>query len=274
MTVPIRIHDIPYAFEAQFDLGAVSTMVYGKTFAPYLAQSPILQKQLSTEQAVMIEGSTCPYFQDVSIYLDKVEFPNQKVALFKDFGDVMTKDSIHTPTTKHVGTVAADLFNKKILVIDYINQRLCSIETLPAEWVQKIDFVDIEYIEENNWILLSLQVGDTVRKVVFDTGSSLFPLVSSPSKIAQISDYTQCADSLKVSSWGNEEVVYGYVPETNVSLGTNRLESLLVYSSQGLDDESLDGAGFWGIVGNRYFLNKVVVIDYKNQKFGILNPED
>lgn len=271
MIIPMRINDIPYAFDAQFDLGAVSTMIYGNTFAPYLAQDPALQKQINSDKTVMIEGKTYPYFEGISIYLDKVEFPNQSVALFKDFGDVMTADSIDTPTTKHIGTVAADFFNTKILVIDYVNQRLCSIEELPAEWTENIDLVDIEYIEGNNWIILPLQVGDNVHKVVFDTGSSLFPLVSSASKIAQISDVSKFADSMIVSSWGVEETVYGYTPEVNISLGGNKFAPLPVYTSQGLDDETLDAAGFWGIVGNRYFLNNVIVIDYKNKKFGILN---
>lgn len=270
MILPMRINNTPYAFDAQFDLGAVSTMIYGNTFAPYLAEDPVLQKQINSKKTVMIEGKTCPYFEGLSIYLDNVEFPNQSVALFKDFGDVMTIDSIHTPTTKHIGTVAADFFNTKILVIDFLNQKLCSIEELPAEWTKNINLVDIEYIEGNNWIILPLQVGDTVRKVVFDTGSSLFPLVSSHSKIAQISDVNKIADSTTVLSWGVEETVYGYTPKVNISLGTTKFIPLPVYTSQGLDDESLDAAGFWGIVGNRYFLNNVIIIDYKNKKFGIL----
>lgn len=104
----------------------------------------------------MIEGETCPYFEGISIYLDKVEFPNRS----------------------------------------------------------------------------------------FDTGSSLFPLVSSPSKIAQISDIHKIADAMIVSSWGVEETVYGYTPEVNISLGANKLPPLPVYTSPGLDDETLEAVGF------------------------------
>ena len=39
MIVPLKIEELPYAFEAQFDLGACSTMIYGKAFAPYLAMA-------------------------------------------------------------------------------------------------------------------------------------------------------------------------------------------------------------------------------------------
>lgn len=271
MIVPLRINKIPYQFEAQFDLGAVSTMIYGKTFAPYLAQNSELREQINMEQTVMIEGNICPCFQG-DIYLDKIEFPNQKIALFEDFGEEMTRDSIHTTTIKHIGTVAADMFNTQILVIDYVNQKLCSVDTLPEDWIRTIDFVDIDYIKENNWIFLPLQIGDTVRKVIFDTGSSLFPLVSSPSKIAQICDVNKSTDSVTVSSWGKEEVVYGYAPKVHVSLGETNFDRMPVYISQGLDDASLDDAGCWGIVGNQYFLNSVIIIDYKNNRFGIRRP--
>ena len=273
MYVPITINQMPYAFDAQFDLGATSTMIYEKTFAPYLAQAPDLQKKINVKRTIQIEGVNQPCFENITIRLDNIEFTNQNVTLFKNFGDAMTKDSIHSPTTKHIGTVAADLFNKKTLIIDYINQRLCSIDSLPSTWEQKIDFVAIDYIKENNWIFLPLQIGDKMQKVMFDTGSSIFPLLSSPTKIAQITNSKECTDSLKVSSWGDEVTVYSYTPKVDISLGTNKFKSLPIYSNQGLDDESLDGAGFWGIVGNCYFLDKVIVIDYKNKRFGILNTK-
>ena len=63
----------------------------------------------------------------------------------------MTKDSLCTSTIKHIGTIAADLFEGKILIIDYKNQRLCGIESLPSDWEQRVEFVDIEYVKRVIW---------------------------------------------------------------------------------------------------------------------------
>lgn len=119
MIVPLKIEELPYAFEAQFDLGACSTMIYGKAFAPYLAMASDIREKIDTTQTVFLQGASYPCFADLSIQLDGVEFPNRRVVFFEDFGTEMTKDSLCTSTIKHIGTIAADLFEGKILIIDY-----------------------------------------------------------------------------------------------------------------------------------------------------------
>lgn len=173
---------------------------------------------------------------------------------FEDFGTEMTKDSLCTSTIKHIGTIAADLFEGKILIIDYKNQRLCGIESLPSDWEQRVEFVDIEYVKESNLVFLPLQIGDITYRVMFDTGSSIFPLLSSLSKIARISNPDRCVDSLTVLSWGKPVDVYGYIPDVKIMLGKEELDnSLPVYGSDMLNDKNLDRSGYWGLTGNRYF---------------------
>ena len=156
-------------------------------------------------------------------------------------------------------------------VIDYKNQRLCGIESLPSDWEQRVEFVDIEYVKESNLVFLPLQIGDITYRVMFDTGSSIFPLLSSLSKIARISNPDRCVDSLTVLSWGKPVDVYGYIPDVKIMLGKEELDnSLPVYGSDMLNDKNLDRSGYWGLTGNRYFLDKTIVIDYKNRRFGIL----
>jgi len=86
MIVPLKIEELPYAFEAQFDLGACSTMIYGKAFAPYLAMASDIREKIDTTQTVFLQGASYPCFADLSIQLDGVEFPNRRVVFFEDFG--------------------------------------------------------------------------------------------------------------------------------------------------------------------------------------------
>lgn len=63
----------------------------------------------------------------------------------------------------------------------------------------------------------------------------------------------------------------GYIPDVKIMLGKEELDnSLPVYGSDMLNDKNLDRSGYWGLTGNRYFLDKTIVIDYKNRRFGIL----
>lgn len=269
ITVPVRIDNLPYKFDAQFDLGAISSMFYENTINPYLSIYPYLTEKIDTTKTGLIQGIHSPVIRDIDLTLDGILFPKRELLLFKGYGDVMNTDSVHTPSVKHIGTIAADLFADKILVIDYPNQRLCGLNTIPHSWVKNFEFVDIEHIKERNWLLLPLQINGNTEKVVFDTGSSLFPVVSSAQKISSIADTTKIVDQFTGSSWGEAEVVYGFEPNVEIKIGTTILESLPVYYSENIDDEMLDYAGFWGLAGNRYFLNKIVILDYKNQRFGI-----
>jgi hypothetical protein len=51
---------------------------------------------------------------------------------FENF-DEIPKDSVNTKSEKHIGTIAPDLFQNKILIIDYVNKRICN-RKLPQEY--------------------------------------------------------------------------------------------------------------------------------------------
>lgn len=142
MSIPIKIDDLPYDFTAQLDLGAVHTVFYGKPLAPYLEMFPDLENKLDT---ALVQGyvgyDACRIFQHINLYLDKVPFKNIPIGHYADFGDSISMDSAKSNTPKHIGTIAPDLFQGKILIIDYPNQRLCVLDTMPGILQEKVDFV-------------------------------------------------------------------------------------------------------------------------------------
>ena len=128
MIVPVQIDAMPYKFVAQLDLGAVTTMLYGNAIQPYLDENKALGQKVDTSASIWIQNQKNPSIKGVNLKLDQVLFPNLNVALFIGFGDALTRDSINTKTVKHIGTIAPDLFQNKILIIDYPNRRFCVVE--------------------------------------------------------------------------------------------------------------------------------------------------
>lgn len=271
MIVPFEIEGIPHKFNAQFDLGAVSTILYGNSIAPYLVKYKDTFSRIDTVNYCRMEGVRCPYFKALNLNLSGVRFSNVDMAWFKGYGDTLTVDSIYTSTEKHIGTMAADLCKGRVLVIDFPGQRICMLDALPSAWEGRVNYVPMEYLKEYNWIFLPLKINGKEEKVLFDTGSSIFPLLTSPKNVGKIADTSHCVDSLAISSWGEISTVYSYQPKVKIEFDKMDLSSHQVFAGDQVSDEMLEGAGFWGIVGNRYFLNQTVVIDYKNNKFGILN---
>ncbi len=271
MSIPIKIENLPYNFTAQLDLGAVHTVFYGRPLTPYLEMFPDLQKKLDT---TLVQGyvgyEACRIFKNIDLYLDKVPFKNIPVGHYANFGDSISMDSAKTSTIKHIGTIAPDLFQGKILVIDYPNQRLCVLGTMPGILQEKAEFLTFKI--RKGRIKIPFEVGSVEKDLLFDTGSSLFSIFTSKDNAVFFTEpTTPIADSIIGNQWKQIFKVYGQKITKDIKFGKHKMKPSLVYS---LDDKGQkqfeDEENIIGITGNVYFLERLVIIDYKNNKIGML----
>ena len=271
ISIPIKIDDLPYDFTAQLDLGAVHTVFYGKSLAPYLKMFPALENKLDT---TLIQGyvgyDACRVFHHVNLYLDKVPFMDIPVGHYADFGDSISMDSAKTNTPKHIGTIAPDLFQGKILIIDYPGQRLCVLDIIPGILQDKADFVNFKI--RKGRIKIPFVIGSVEKDLLFDTGSSLFSIFTSKDNAVLFTEPTMpIVDSIIGNQWKQIFKVYGQKITKDIKFGKHTMKSSIVYS---LDDKGQkqfeDEENIVGTTGNMYFLDRLVIIDYKTNKIGML----
>ena len=124
LNVPVKIENLPYEFTMQFDLGTYNSVFYGNTFAPYLKEAPSLMNK---------KDSTGMY-KNVNLQIGTVEFSNANIGFMQNFGNEIPKDSLHSNTPKHIGTIASDMVQDKVLIIDYKSNKLAITDFLPAEY--------------------------------------------------------------------------------------------------------------------------------------------
>lgn len=267
--LPVKIAGIPYSFKAQFDLGATISMLYGNTLAPYLEKFPALKSKLDTASTIMIESKPRSTFKDVDMQLDKINFPGKRLAYFDGFGDTLTADSMNTAAVKVIGTIGPDICKGKVLIIDFPHQRICVTDVVPAAY-QKASFVPC-YMESGR-LRLPFTFNGQKGDVLFDTGSSVFSLITTPANLAMVSAAgAPDVDSLNVSTWGSYHMFYAKNITATVKLGNRTLEKGHVfYEPTGLWKGFFEKEKLWGITGNAYFLENTVIIDYKNNRFGVL----
>jgi hypothetical protein len=87
----------------QLDLGADQTLFYGNTIDPYLEEfTPLADKY------------KIPMFKNVSLQMGQVMFNGIDIGYYANFGEKIPKDSLHSKTPKHIGTIASDIFQNKI----------------------------------------------------------------------------------------------------------------------------------------------------------------
>jgi hypothetical protein len=266
ITIPVSIENLPHKFNMQFDLGAKTTMVYGKSFEPYAQMYPQVLNKIDTNLFFWMENGKNFMLKDINFSLGRVNFGKTNLGLFKDFGDAILVDSVFTNSEKHIGTIAPDLFQDKILIIDFPKKQICVVNELPIMYA-KAKFQP--YKIKDGRIKIPLTIEGKTEDLLFDTGSSLFALMTTEKRARAISNEKDI-DSLKISSWGEYYYVYGKKIKEKIKFGQKKLSAALVfYDRLNKFDKFYDEEKIWGITGNAYFLKNTVIIDYKQRLFGV-----
>lgn len=269
INIPVRIEDLPYKFDAQFDLGAFATVIYGKPITHYTSFSPHLKESGDT---LRIKGKKFPLLKNLTLHLDKTTFPDLTVVKLPGFGKEIPLDSVKTRSVKHIGTVGVDLCAGKTLVIDYPNQQIAILDDIPKWMLAKTEFLPARFNKDDR-VMIPFTIGDKTEYLMFDTGSSAFPLITFPNYAALITDPKEpVSDSLGISSWGAVHQMYRKKMNKRMYLGKSRIKNQEVYYSDkaASSQKFFDDNGIFGFTGNVLFLDKILVIDFKNKKFGVL----
>ncbi len=263
INVPLKFDRLPYKFYAQFDLGAISVIkldiLNAFTYTlPYELRKSILYSE---------NGNSYDVLYNLEFTLDNVKFQD------KELKYVPTKSINWQNSNKplRVGTIGADICIGKILIIDYQNQRMAFRDKLPVEYSGKINFIDCEVVFENK-VIFPLKIGDELRNVLFDTGASSWELVTRKKDWKKISTQVSI-DSIMGYSWGDKHYVIGskLLPEIymgNIKLSTDT--SKCYYTNRSDIDKFYDKFNIYGIVGNAFFLNDILIIDYIHKKIGVI----
>ncbi len=261
INVPVTIDGLPHEFTMQFDLGAVITMLYGNPAEPFLDKYPSLANKLDTTFRFRVDGYRNPKFRGVNLRLGEVPFDGRDVGLYRDYGDEPAAGAMDSGEAVHIGTIAPDLFQDRVLIIDYPGQRLAAADSIPAEY-RDAAFEDFR-IDGGGRIYIPFDINGTKEELMFDTGTSIFTLLTSEENAREIGG-EGIVDSMSVPSWGSYLSVYGLKTVAPVTFGGRKMDDSVVYYME--DMSWLDA---WGITGNAYFLNNVVILDYRNRRFGV-----
>lgn len=255
--VPVKIDDLPHDFTMQLDLGTYKTVFYGNSINPYMEEYPSLTEKYKI-----------PVFKDITLQMGRVRFNGVDIGYYNNGGETIPKDSIRSKTPKHIGTIAPDLFGDRVLIIDYKSCRFAVSDSLPDQYkeleAQKFELTD-------GIIKLPFRINGNDCNLLFDTGSSPFPLATSKERALAISDPI-VIDSLSGPLWWGENITfYGHRVNKPIEFGGRQLRnSTVYYDKEGLwENNVFTPLNVWGLTGNAYFFDNTVIIDYKNQLFRI-----
>jgi hypothetical protein len=262
MLVTVTIDNIPQKFIMQFDVGADVTMFHAGIIAPFVERYPDLKKKLITQD------NQTPQFYPVSLKQGTVVLDNLTAYNMGSSGDAPATSDIEPDEAIRMGTIGASVAWGKVLIIDYPNQRFAITEQMPEEYrsLPAADcVVKTPGVPWGGRHLFPFTINGRKELVLFDTGSSIFSLLTSKENAMSIAG-SDIIDTMTVTRWDQYVTMNGHEIVRDVSFGDKNLKGQTVYYevSDSTGSDFSDG-DVWGITGNRLFLENTVILDYPNK---------
>ena len=260
MNIPCKLSGLSNNFTFQFDLGANLTGVYENTISSLYTQKSELEHKIKRLKSGLLFWNSNKYFEDLSIIFGNYIATNKAAYVYKNFGEKI--EIQYLKGTIHLGTIGADFFKDKTLIIDYPNKQFAICENIPKNYQDNL--IDIE-LDRNGRVILPMKIHSKNYRIMFDNGSSIFPLITNAKNI---SNYSTSADidTIQISSWGQTHGVTGKLIKDTFELAGQKFSNIKVYANHsglGIDNETD------GMTGNALFWDKTIIIDFKNKKFGV-----
>ncbi|MCH5715137.1 hypothetical protein [Niabella hibiscisoli] len=126
----------------------------------------------------------------------------------------------------------------------------------------------------NKSVLLPAKINAKETLLFFDTGSSMFELLTNKETCLQLAESGAKPMQHQVKSWDRTLTANTYPSTACINIVGTKLSLQSVTYMEGASTSQVERmlkAGIGGMTGNKLFLHQVLILDTKNQQFGILS---
>ncbi|MCC9166004.1 hypothetical protein [Pontibacter harenae] len=260
LLLPVTIPGCIKVFYMQFDLGAPYSLFYeGKleSIAEKVADLPIQ------------EGENGQYLKNFSFMLGEMPVKAQEIKLLTHGNSEI--DWQNAASIEVIGTIGADLIEKKVMLLNYSHKFMQLSDEVPASVVAKTTFTQMTFDERR--VILPAVINHQETEVLFDSGSSAFELLTDKATWQELARKGAAVEVAEANSWGNTLTIHSVVSDQNISFGATELPLRQVHYIEGtsfMQQALMQFSGMAGMVGNKLFLDKVLVLDAQQLRFGIV----
>ena len=249
MSVPFTIENKTYRF--QFDLGSNMTLIYDKCF-----ENTKIIKNKKIDYSIETSGNKM-----FAIDNQKFSVGSLKIRDYKLHG-LLNFDQENV-----CGIVGADLFQDKYLIIDFPNRKAYVTKNLKDKIADKTDFVNMKII--NNRPVIPIKIDNKVYHFQYDNGASIFPIVTYKKNFLDLIDSSKIIENFNIKNLNNPLIVKAIETNKEINIGKSTFKTAEFWFTDN-DVFFLEKQGIDGIIGNVFFLDKTIILDFKHKKFGIV----
>jgi hypothetical protein len=260
--VPVKLNGIDEELFMQLDLGANRTMIYNNTLSAFYEKHPDLKRDTIQKETYSILNNASIKINDFQI------LKANRLYVLKDFGQTKIDTNYIL-----IGTLGYDILGNNVLILDFKTNQFAICEIVPNELQSKITYIKGADLEKFP-IILPFKLGKRKIRLLYDTGASMFPIITGTNRLKRIAKRRKLEEVDSVCAWGKMIPIYK-AKETKNKTGNLTIENIdlgkiEIYGEKRLNKLTYIGRYLYGITGNVVFDNKTLIIDRKNNSFGIL----
>jgi len=258
LLIPVQLPNCPRTCYLQFDTGAPYSVLYAPSLAALHARYPALP------------AAAADTVRNFRFALGNGQVQARWMLVLPRGGSALPADST-APFI--IGTLGSDVVDGRALVLDYARRRFTLAASVPDSLVPRTDFVPLAFT--NRRVLLSMGVQGEPRQLMFDTGSSAFALMTSKGNWEQMAQPGAVPRTAVVNSWGHPLTSYTVATLATLNLNAVALPLRTVTYIEGttpMQNLLTRFSGLGGMLGNAPFAERTVILDVRNERFGLVRP--
>lgn len=259
LLLPVKLKNCPKQFFMQFDLGSPYSLFY---------KNKLAEIQVKYPKAIQLDESA-DSLANFSFKIDKMPLFAKQIAV-KQFGNSginrADKNSIEI-----IGTIGADFVDGKVAIIDYPKKQITLSQTIPAKLKPGLSLTDFMYVQRR--ILLPAKVSGKQTILYFDSGSSMYELLTDKKTAQSLAVAEGEFTRSKVGSWNNYLIANTAVTRDSIEISNTKIAIRKVTFIEGTSStqaEQMMKMGIGGMTGNKLFLDYKLILDTKEKKFGLI----
>ena len=266
MHVPAKINGLPYDVTFQFDLGDHHTEIYENSLNDIYAVNPTIKNKVKRLRSLFQFWNNNKSYKDINIEAGDYIFKSPNCYVRRNFGDRLNKELILLNRPLHIGSIGVDLFQNKVLIIDYPAKRFCIADAVLDGY--NVNMVPIK-LNPAGMVLLPMKLNGKTYDCQFDNGSSIFPLIASSTRITDFSKEAD-NDTIPTRSWGVIHNMTGRKIAGPVEIAGQKFNDVEIYADhrKASQEKALNDPSYL-VAGNALFWDKTIIIDFKRKLFGV-----
>ncbi len=262
LLLPVKLKNCPKQFFMQFDLGSPYSLFY---------KNKLAEIQVKYPKAIQLDESA-DSLANFSFKIDKMPLFAKQIAV-KQFGnsDINRADK---NSIEIIGTIGADFVDGKIVIIDYPKKQITLSQTIPAKLKPGLSLTDFMYVQRR--ILLPAKVSGKQTILYFDSGSSMYELLTDKKTAQSLAVAEGEFTRSKVGSWNNYLIANTAVTRDSIEISNTKIAIRKVTFIEGTSSsqaEQMMKMGIGGMTGNKLFLDYKLILDTKEKKFGLIRSK-